>query len=212
MGNIKKEITAEQLEYLKTNYPIKSMGEISRAIGINRVTLKRMAVDKGIKIVIPTTRHNAIYRREYLQDNYKTQSVGDIANQLGVSKSCIYMMAREIGINVVVDNQTKINKESFKLTPEKLQYIKEHYADTSVNELSEKLDLTITYIRYVACKYGLTRIIINRTCKKESTIRKERAIKCKELIQEKPKKFKSKLNEVLHEIKQKEHYYPIFKK
>lgn len=133
---------------------------------------------------------------EYIKTNYGKIPTEQIAATLGFSDNSIQQKAWRLSMTGKI----------YVWSPEDIDYLIEFFYKLSNQIIANHLNRSQRAI--IKKYYALTKK--DKSSKEEQKMKQQKAIN--KLIAEKPKLFKSRIEEVLHEVKQNENYYPIFKR
>lgn len=90
-----KELSKEELEFIKVHLLDMSIQDIATALGRNYYTIYNYSNKAGIK-----RKHEFTPQEDaYIRKNYNKLEVEYIANKLGLTKMAIYNRARNLGVN-----------------------------------------------------------------------------------------------------------------
>lgn len=144
MGN-KNGLTEEQLEYIKNNYPAKTIHTIKNDIDKPWLTVKNALESMGIDVNIePAWPDEEI---ELLRKLANTDKIEDIAKKLNKTNNAVYLKAKRLGIVLAKSPRTWAKEDK--------QYLKENWGQISTDTIAKKLKRKHTAIMQQAHKMKL---------------------------------------------------------
>jgi hypothetical protein len=137
--------TAEELDYMKTNYSTKPIDEIIENIQHPLPSLRKKARELGVKRTI-WTQANV----DFLKAKYANTPAEEIAEHIGVSKTCVQQKAHLLGLKAK-------NKRKIVFTLEQRNWMRRNYPHISNRVCAMYLDCCMDKVRDLARDLGLTK-------------------------------------------------------
>lgn len=137
--------TAEELDYLKTNYATKPIDEIIENVRHPLPSLRKKARELGVK---RTTWKQA--NVDFLKAKYANTPAEEIAEHIGVSKTCVQQKAHLLGLKAK-------NKRKIVFTLEQRNWMRRNYPHISNKVCAMYLGCGMDKVRDLARDLGLTK-------------------------------------------------------
>ena len=140
---MKKPWTAEELSFLRREYPFRTAGEIAAALGRSKRSVRNQAyklgLRKGAKGKPWTAEELSFLRREY-----PFRTAGEIAAALGCSQNAVWDQAHRLGL-----------RKRARWSTDEIEFLRTHYQNMSANDIAQALGCTCRAVHYKARKLGL---------------------------------------------------------
>lgn len=137
--------TAEELDYMKTNYATKPIDEIIENVQHPLVSLRKKARELGVKRTI-WTQANV----DYLKAKYANTPAEEIAEHIGVTKTCVQQKAHLLGLKAK-------NKRKIVFTLEQRNWMRRNYPHISNKVCAMYLGCCMDKVRDLARDLGLVK-------------------------------------------------------
>lgn len=137
--------TAEELDYMKTNYATKPIDEIIENVQHPLPSLRKKARELGVKRTIWTQANI-----DYLKAKYANTPAEDIAEHIGVTKTCVQQKAHLLGLKAK-------NKRKIVFTLEQRNWMRRNYPHISNKVCAMYLGCCMDKVRDLARDLGLVK-------------------------------------------------------
>ncbi|HLO11136.1 MAG TPA: hypothetical protein VK190_02645 [Pseudoneobacillus sp.] len=132
-----EQISSETKLFLEQNYMVMTYEEMRLYLDLNSIDQIKYLLQKlNLKKQIKWTKED----EQYVIDNYKIKSDFEIGNALGKTATSILKKRMRLGLNRPDNKHIVYNKAEKDWKDDEIEYLKDHYNNTSIRKIAMYLD------------------------------------------------------------------------